>query len=98
MIHALGVGWEDALPVIRGNPMVGHQNPLLTEIALAEVLDRLINEQDTHLTSCTKTGSTSESRGDYRNQATRRRLKFSLSGILSDSRHPCPHIRCPAPP
>ena len=29
--------------------MVGHLNPLVTEVGLAEVLDRLVDEQAPHL-------------------------------------------------
>ena len=34
--------------------MVGHLNPLVTEAGLAEVLDRLVDEQAPHLGSCPK--------------------------------------------
>ena len=43
MIHTPDVGREDTPPVVRGDPLVGHQNPLLTEIALATVSDRFVN-------------------------------------------------------
>ena len=42
-----------------GNIEVGHLKPLVTGLALAEVLDLLFNERDPHLTSCPKTGATS---------------------------------------
>ena len=54
MIHTLGVGLGDAWPQLRGAIMVGHQEPLLTGLALAGALDLLVNEQDPHLTTCTK--------------------------------------------
>ena len=34
--------------------MVGHLKPLVTGLALCEVLDLLVNEQDPHLTKCPK--------------------------------------------
>ena len=34
--------------------MVGHQKSLVTEVALAEAFDRLVDEQDPHLGSCPK--------------------------------------------
>ncbi len=51
LIHTLGVGLEDALPAVRGEIVVGHQKYLVTGLALAKVLDLLVNEKDPYLTS-----------------------------------------------
>ena len=39
---------------LRENIKVGHQKPPATGLALAEVLDLFVNEQDDHLTSCSR--------------------------------------------
>ena len=43
MIHATGDGWKDAWPAVSEDHHGDHLNPLVTEIALSEALDRFIN-------------------------------------------------------
>ena len=52
--RSLGARCEDPLPAVSGGIIVGHLKPLETGLALAEVLDLLVNEQDPNLTGCPK--------------------------------------------
>ena len=42
MIDALDDRRRDALPAVRGTTMLRHWKPLITEVALAEALDRAV--------------------------------------------------------
>ena len=44
--------WKTHGRQLRGNIEVGHQKPLVTRLALAVVLDLLVNQRDHHLTGC----------------------------------------------
>ena len=49
---ALVLDWEQNCWQLGENIRVGHQKPQVTEVALDEVLGRLVNEHDPHLTGC----------------------------------------------